>query len=364
MNIRSHTDSNVRFRRLRTAAALLCALLLLAATAQAQNRAAAHRFRIMSYNVENLFDTRHDAGKNDTEFLPDGDRHWTRSRYDKKLNAIAKVITAVGEGEVPALVGLVEVENDSVLTDLTQHTPLRGAGYRYVMTSSPDRRGIDVALLYQPGRFEPVSRQSIRIPPLSKSRNATRDILHVCGQLQDKSLLDVFVCHLPSRSGGQKETEPYRLLAARTLRHAVDSIMNVRQEAQIVIMGDFNDYPADRALSEVLRAKLSQAGKPQERSLYNLLGIRAKKQKGLGSYRYHGSWGLLDHLIVNGRLLRQGGRACHVKSGSADVFRRDFLLEDDTRYGGKQPFRTFRGTKYNGGYSDHLPVYVDLMVSY
>ena len=156
-------------------------------------------FRIVSYNVENLFDCRHDTLKNDYEFLPDGIRHWNYSKYKKKLDAIARVITAVGGWTPPALVALCEVENDSVLRDLTQRSALREAGYRYVMTNSPDQRGIDVALLYQRDMFKLLACQSIPIPNASgkKKFRPTRDILHVSGLLLNKDTLDIFVTHLP-----------------------------------------------------------------------------------------------------------------------------------------------------------------------
>ena len=156
-------------------------------------------FRVMSWNVENLFDTHHDTLKNDNEFLPDAIRHWNYTKYKKKLADMARVITAVGEWNPPALVGLCEVENDSVLRDLTQRSPLKELGYRYVMTSSPDLRGIDVALLYQRDLFKLLSFRSIPIPSF-KHHRPTRDLLHVSGLLLTGDTLDVIVCHLPSRS--------------------------------------------------------------------------------------------------------------------------------------------------------------------
>ena len=237
------------------------------------------------------------------------------------------------------------------------------------MTNSPDQRGIDVALLYQREVFKPVSINTYRVPPLTKQKNATRDILHVTGELPDHSLLDVFVCHLPSRSGGEKETEPYRLLAANTLKQAVDSLMQARKKAQIVIMGDFNDYYNNRSVTEVVGAQPVNTLKANQQAFYHLLAAKEKALKDYGSYRYRGEWNSLDHLIVNGRLLRQKG-SFHIMPSDdvflvkADVFRADFLLEEDTRYGGKLPFRTYSGLKYHGGYSDHLPIYADFLLKY
>ena len=345
---------------------LIIILLLIAGSCLAQD---SYRFRIVSFNVENLFDSQHDSLKNDYEFLPEAQRHWDYQKYQKKLDDLGRVIIATGEWTPPALVGLCEVENEHCLTDLTQHSVLKEAGYRYAMTNSPDQRGIDVALLYQREVFKPVSINTYRVPPLTKQKNATRDILHVTGELPDRSLLDVFVCHLPSRSGGEKETEPYRLLAASTLKQAVDSLLQVRKKAQVVIMGDFNDYYTNRSVTEVVGAQPVTTLKANQQAFYHLLAAKEKALKDYGSYRYRGEWSSLDHLIVNGRLLRQKG-SFHIMPSDdeflvkADVFRADFLLEEDTRYGGKLPFRTYSGLKYHGGYSDHLPIYADFLLKY
>lgn len=209
----------------------------------------------MSWNVENLFDTHHDTLKNDNEFLPDAIRHWNYTKYKKKLADIARVITAIGEWNPPALVGLCEVENDSVLRDLTQRSPLKELNYRYVMTNSPDLRGIDVALLYQRDLFKLISFHSIPIPSFKQHR-PTRDLLHVSGLLLTGDTLDVIVCHLPSRSGGAKESEPYRLHAARILRTEADSLLSIRLHPQLIIMGDFNDYPTNKSVKEILEATM------------------------------------------------------------------------------------------------------------
>ncbi|MBO7418479.1 MAG: endonuclease [Bacteroidaceae bacterium] len=345
---------------------LIFVFLLVACSCLGQD---SYRFRIVSYNVENLFDYQHDSLKNDHEFLPDATRHWDQQKYRKKLDDLGRAIIAVGEWTPPALVGLCEVENEHCLTDLTEHSLLKEAGYRYAMTESPDQRGIDVALLYQREVFRPVSIKTYRVPPLSKEKNATRDILHVTGELPNRSLLDVFVCHLPSRTGGEKESEPYRLLAAGVLKQAVDSLIQDRKKAQVVIMGDFNDYYNNRSVAEVVGAKPVTTLKANKMSFFHLLAAKEKALKDYGSYRYRGEWNSLDHLIVNGRLLRQKGSFHIVPSNDkflvkADVFKADFLLEDDDRYGGKLPFRTYSGMKYIGGYSDHLPVYADFILYY
>lgn len=218
-------------------------------------------FRIVSYNVENLFDSRHDTLKNDYEFLPDATRHWNYSKYRKKLDNIARVIIATGGWTPSALVALCEVENDSVMRDLTRYSALREADYRYVMTQSPDERGIDVALLYQRNLFKLLSYQSLPVDKPRKNSRPTRDILHVSGLLLNRDTLDVLVAHFPSRSGGARESEPYRLLAARKVKHAIDSLYTIRRHPQIVLLGDFNDYPENKSVKEVLEAAAPKSGK-------------------------------------------------------------------------------------------------------
>ena len=314
------------------------------------------RFRVMSWNVENLFDIRHDSLKNDEEFLPDALRHWNYGRYKKKLADIAAGIIAVGEWTPPALVGLCEVENDTVLRDLTRYSSLKEAGYRYVMTNSPDTRGIDVALLYQREQFKLLSHRSIRIEKFRPDSRPTRDILHVSGQILTGDTLDVFVCHLPSRSGGVKESEPYRLFVAQKLHTEADSILRIRIHPQIIIMGDFNDYPSDKSISKILGAT-APSSHPETLRLYHLL-VRKAKSRNFGSYKYQGEWGLLDHLIVSGTLLDTSSNF-FTNEDKAKVGYLPFLLTEDIKYGGVQPFRTYYGMKYQGGISDHLPVYTD-----
>ena len=309
---------------------LLIMFLCLAFPALAQES-----FRILFWNTENLFDYKDDPKKNDNEFLPDATRRWTYFRYRDKLKNLAKGIVASGDEYVPDLVGLCEVENDSCLYDLTRRSPLKEAGYRYVMTDSPDQRGIDVALLYQRGSFKLLQHQSIRIPFKQVKKAPTRDILHVVGKVVSGDTLDVMVVHYPSRRGGKAKSEPYRLLVAEILKHAVDSVMQVRQNPNVVIMGDFNDGPS----SPVMK-KLCSDGR-----LVNLM--QGKKE---GTYRYRGAWEILDQFLVSE----------NVRTKNAEVLQHPFLLEEDEKYGGNKPFRTYNGMRYQGGFSDHLPIILDL----
>lgn len=318
-------------------------------------------FRVVCWNVENLFDTKSDSLKQDDDYLPSSLRAWHFGRYKKKMADVARVIAAAGEWGAPALVGLCEVENDEVLRFLTRYSPLSAYGYRYVMTSSADIRGINIALLYQRDMFKLLGVNSLR-PDLGVSERPTRDILHVTGLVPTLDTLDVFVVHSPSRYGGQRLSEPKRLRVAHCLRYAVDSLMCVRKEARILIMGDFNDYPENKAIAQVLNAQLPDTSFDED-VLYHLLARKAQtKDKTIsGTYKYRGEWGLLDHLIVSGKLLDSSSKF-YTQEERAEIITFPFLLIDDEKYGGVQPFRTYNGMKYQGGYSDHLPVRVDLIM--
>ena len=303
-------------------------------------------FRILFWNTENLFDCKDDSQKNDNEFLPDATRHWTYFRYRDKLKNLAKGIIASGNDYVPDLVGLCEVENDSCLYDLTRRSPLKEAGYRYVMTDSPDMRGIDVALLYQRGSFNLIQHQSIRIPSRQIKKSPTRDILHVVGKVVSGDTLDVMVCHFPSRSGGKANSESHRLLAAKILKQKVDSVMQVRQYPSVIIMGDFNDEPTDKSMK-----RLCEDGR-----LRNLM--KGKKE---GTYRYQGEWGILDQFLVSETMLDKKG-SIRTSGKRAQILRHEFLMEEDEKHGGDKPFRTYNGMRYQGGFSDHLPIALDLQI--
>ena len=220
---------------------MICLLCSLTLSAQQNKR---QLFQVMSYNVENSFDTTDNPEVADEEFLPSGDRHWTEGRYYRKHQHIAQVIQSAGGWDTPALVGLCEVENDSVMHHLLTRTSLRQMDYRYCITHGQDQRGINVALLYQRNRFKLLGSEEIRIV-LPKKERPTRNILHVWGIIQTGDTLDAFVCHMPSRSGGEMASRPKRKLAALRLRSCVDSILSLRSTPQCLIMGDFYDMPED-----------------------------------------------------------------------------------------------------------------------
>ena len=295
-------------------------------------------------NCENLFDTRHDSLKNDVEFLPEGSYHWTPYRYWHKVNHLGQEIVGVGYEEasgdvqLPDLVALCEVENDSVLFDLTKRSVIRTAGYEYVMTHSPDERGIDVALMYQPFSFSLIRSWSIRVKRLPDTR-PTRDILYVSGLMITGDTLHVFVVHAPSRRGGELASRPYRLHVADRLAAAVDSIYAESRDAKIIVAGDFNEYADSPALKRLYQHHLINIS-------HDARGTHGAK----ATYRWHGEWRSLDQIMCSPTMA-----AAKQKCQIGDL---PFLLEDDEKYGGKKPYRTYLGPRYLGGYSDHLPLLV------
>lgn len=314
----------------------------------------------MFYNVENMYDTKDNPLTNDNDLTPDGQLHWTNYRYWKKLNNLSQAIDWVGDGYPPALIGLSEVENDSVLFDFTKRSSLRKHKYEYLITDSKDSRGSNVALLYQRDQLRVLSQKSYR--PVIDSVKTTRDILHITGKVVNGEILDIFVCHFPSRSEGIKRTRPYRISCAKLLRSKVDSLFLVRKNVNIIIMGDFNDYPFDVSLKDTLNA-LPMGKIVENQELYNMFYNKASEKKPtIGSYKYRGKWNYIDQFIVSGNLLNAGNKVS-ISEKKAFVFSNDSLIHEDTsKYGGKKPFRTYSGWKYLGGYSDHLPIYMDLII--
>lgn len=299
---------------------------------------------LVELNCENLFDCQHDSLKNDTEFLPEAGRKWTKSKYWHKLDQITKEIVACGGDTatfpLPDLIALCEVENDSVMRDLTKRSALHNAGYEYFITDSPDERGIDVALLYHRFSFAPLNHRSIRIR-LVEGMRPTRDILYVSGLILSGDTLHIFVVHAPSRYGGERQSQNFRMAVAEQLCMAIDSVRAVSPQANIIVTGDFNDG-ANNASLTVYRERAS---------LHNATAYATGTHGAKGTYHYKGKWESIDHVLVSSPLLS------HV--AEAFVFDAPFLLSEEKRYGGVKPRRTYPSYNYDsGGFSDHLPLVV------
>lgn len=314
--------------------------------------------RVVFYNVENLFDTLDTEGVSDEEFTPNSEKEWNSERYQDKLVKLAKVLGAVGEGESPLLIGLSEVENRTVVEDLIATPPLSETPYDIAHSNSPDMRGIDVSLVYNSEAFEVLKQKDVPVHLPADAERKTRDILYVEGLLHGLDTLHVFVNHWPSRWGGQEESEPKRMAAATALRAQVDSIYGVHgADADIIIMGDFNDEPHNRSILLTLGAK-GELGPAGNYGLYNLMDtIQAQ---GRGSYNYRGDWNVLDQMIVSSTLFDNHG-PFFTADTAGGVFLQPWMMhgEDPAEW---RPNRTYGGPNYYGGYSDHLPVYMTLWV--
>lgn len=299
-------------------------------------------FMVMFYNTENLFDTVDNPRVNDNDFLPNSQRQWNSYRYNKKLQNIAQVMALAGGWQMPDVVGFCEVENDTCLRDLIQKTDLYRFGYEIIHHESLDTRGIDVALLYNKNTFKPLLDSIIR-PVFADVSRKTRDVLYVEGcMLSTNDTIHVFVCHFPSRRGGKDESEQYRITVARQVRVVVDSILSKDPDANIVVTGDFNDYPNEKSITKGLKARKYVDNCPQ--CLVNLQDENAD-----GTYKYKGYWNFLDQGIVSQGFLHDYEINYHVVQDEG-------LLERNEKTGEATPYRTYQGEMYHGGYSDHLPI--------
>jgi predicted extracellular nuclease len=330
-------------------------------------------FRIMFWNTENFYDTQRDSSIDDREFLPDGSRFWTPKRYKTKLLHTYKTIVALGGWEPPEIIGLCEIENKKVLNDLIQQTPLGKFQYGIIHKDSPDKRGIDVAMLFRKDKFKILGCNWISVIFPHNLSEKTRDIVYVKGvairkrpRLQELNrndsligidTLHLFFNHWPSRLSGQMQTEYKRRTAATTLKLHVDSILSVDKNARIIICGDFNDEPTDYSVKTVLDCCIP--GSTADTCKLLNLSARFMGHGQMGTHKYQSEWAVLDQLIVSSGLYSgKFGLKCSLLD--AHIFTADFLLVEDETGLGRKPFRTYDGYRYAGGFSDHLPVYLDL----
>lgn len=310
------------------------------------------------YNLENLFDTINTPGVRDREFTPESDKNWNTGRYEQKLRNMASVIVAMADSQdldAPAVVGLCEMENRDVLEDLVNSGELKDFDYRIVHEDSPDRRGIDVALIYRPEYFQVSQYHSVplKIYDDDGDRIYTRDQLVVSGEL-DGEAMHFIVNHWPSRYGGQERSAPFRDDAARLSRSIVDSLSRSNPDDAIILMGDLNDDPDNESVRHHLRAGVKPQP-PESDSLFN--ATAPLFFEGEGTLCYRGVWNMFDQMIVTPNLLEEeNGHYYLEKTG---VFDSEFLRQQEGDYTG-YPFRTYVGDWYHGGYSDHFPSYVIL----
>lgn len=340
---------------------IIAAMAAMAAAAQmpAQSDGAKAQYRVFGvafYNLENLFDTINANGTYDLEFSPKGARQWDSRKYWSKINRLATAIEAMvtpTTPQGPAVIGVSEIENESVMQDLVKAEPIRSRAYRVVHHDSPDRRGVDVGLLYNPRFFKLINvtnhRLDIGFP--------TRDQMCVVGSMGGDTVA-VIVNHWPSRLGGQESSSKHREAAAALCKHIADSLWSVNPNIGVIIMGDLNDDPHDRSCAEVLDARRSPEGVAPH-GFYNPWW--ATLDRGVGTLAYKGNWNLFDQIIVSGNLLKDNRpSAARLHFWKHQVNNFDFLKGDDGQRQG-YPLRTFSAGVWLDGYSDHFPTEIFLI---
>lgn len=335
-------------------AAVLCSTLVFS---QKNN----YKVAIISfYNLENFYDTVHNPLVNDYEFLPSGERNYNSNIYWSKVKNLATVISQIGteiNPDGPALLGVSEIENDTVLTDLINHPLLKARNYKFVHYDSRDARGVDVALLYNPKYFTPEQSDKlfVQLPAGSKGDAwFTRDVLWVKGKMDGETIY-VYVNHWPSRSGGEERSIPARAAAAKVVKHHTDSLLAIDKNIKAVIMGDLNDDPISPSLTKVLKAKGNVAD-VNDGGIYNPWYDLYKK--GIGTLAYQDAWGLFDQILITKPWLNkdQDGYFFYQQK----IFNKEYMVENVGRYKG-YPMRTWDGNTYRGGFSDHFPTYLVML---
>ena len=307
------------------------------------------------YNCENFFDTKDDPNKKDDEFLPDSPMKWDETRYMNKLHKIAQVLDSTVEGPgLPALVGLVEIENKEVLEDLVSKSEFKDKSYGVICTDSPDERSIDVGLLYDKSIFTLVDFKELNATNPALGDYKTRNILFATLKATNGDVIYVFVNHWPSRREGEKESEPRRIYAAEQVRNKINELQKKDIKAKVIVMGDFNDHPDNNSILNILKA----SDKPKDKGdLYNAYQtLDADKQ---GTHYFDKEWRVLDQIIVSqGFIGAKKGYKFEPKN--AHILKKDFVLYKNAKTGEVSPSRTYSGTKYYNGYSDHLSVYITI----
>lgn len=311
------------------------------------------------YNFENLFDTLDAPDVRDEDFTPQGSYLYNTEIYTDKLNHLARVVSELGTALTPdgiSILGVAEVENRKPLEDFVQQAAVKSRNYQIVHYDSPDERGIDVALLYQPKYFKVLSSRPITVPlpNVNGDKDFTRDILFVSG-LYDGEPLHILVNHWPSRVGGEAATQPLRNLAASICKNLTDSLMQADPNAKVIIMGDLNDDPSSPSMRQVLNAK-AQKDQVKPGGMFNTMYEFYKK--GIGTLAYQDAWSLFDQIVVSYGLINP--EAGGFQFYQAHVHNQTYMTQQTGQFKG-YPLRTFVGTNYLGGYSDHFPTYIYLL---
>jgi predicted extracellular nuclease len=312
---------------------------------------------VMFYNVENLFDTVDDPKTQDEEFLPTSELKWDDAKYLSKIKRIAQVVDSSVLGiDLPDVVGFCEIENKKVLSDLIALTQLKAKKYNVLTSSGIDDRGINVGFIYNTSVFELIQSTELNVTSADIANYKTRNVLVVTLKcISTKEIIYFFVNHWPSRRDGEKETEPKRIYAAKTVKQKVDELLKQNGNAKIIVMGDFNDYPTNSSVLNVLQANANPK-KGSNELLNPYFNIEKNKE---GTHFDRGEWHVLDQIVLSQGFLQKTG--LKFKTNNAFILKKDFLLFKNTKTGEIKPNRTYGGgNKYYNGYSDHLAVYVQL----
>ena len=308
------------------------------------------------YNVENLFDTIDSPDTFDTEFTPTGKNNWNTHRYYKKMRRISQVIDSINANNDLAVLGMAEVENRTALNDLINYKTIKKSGFEIVHQDSPDARGIDVACIYNPKLVKLNSYKYYNVKITDSDSSKTRDILYCVFELKNKSTVHYFVNHWPSRRGGEEESSGKRKKAAENLKSICDSIFKIDVSANIIICGDLNDHPDNESVVNTLGA--ANPNSAEKSKLFSLMWTLKNENK--GTHFYKGEWSILDHFIVSQSIL-QGNQKIKATPEELNVFEASFLF-DTNKKGEQVVYRTFVGPRYTGGYSDHLPIILNMTI--
>ena len=314
------------------------------------------------YNLENLFDTIVDLDTNkilQEDFTPKGHKKWDTKKYNHKLLNIASVIAKLGvetNPDGPGVLGVCEIENRSVLEDLIKTESIRSRGYKIVHHEGPDRRGIDCALLYNPKYFTPSSSRSFTLKMPDDTTFHSRDQLLVTGDFLGEKI-HFIVLHWPSRRGGEKKSRPKRIQAAKLSKSIIDSIQAEEPDAKIVLMGDLNDDPTSSSVKDFLKAG-ENTSNVDGNDLFNcMMGLY---KKGIGTLAYRDNWNLFDQFVLTPSLITDKNDFSSFKYFSSIIYNKQFLKNQEGNFAG-YPYRTYVGSTFMGGYSDHFPVYIFLV---
>ncbi len=313
-------------------------------------------YSVAFYNVENLFDTINNPRTYDDDYTPNGNRQWNTERYKTKVLNLSNVLSGIVDGYPADFVGLCEVENKEVVMDLIHQPGLENTLYDVVHYDSKDERGMDVAFIYNSLVFTATESKSLPID-MSEWRDYTRDILYVKGNLANGEELHFFVNHWPSRREGRKKSEPKRMQAAKELNKYKQEILNLDPNAKIIVMGDFNDEPSNRSISDGLNSTsvVYEVGD----GLYNTMADL--EEQDLGSYKYGRWWDMLDQIMLSNALMTTDTGQVSYQLNSASIYSEEWIVQHG-KYEGS-PLRTFGGKNYLGGFSDHFPVYIKLIIN-